>query len=38
MLVSDLLEAFRNGDQVKIEAIVSEVELRRVPTTEGFNY
>jgi hypothetical protein len=38
MLVSDLVEAFRNADQNKIETIASEVELRRVPTTEGYNY
>lgn len=37
-LEQDLLYAFQMGDLSQIQTIVNEVDLRRLPMTEGQNY
>lgn len=37
LIEKDLVEAFREGDLSKIEIIVNETDLRRIPMTDGEN-
>lgn len=38
LLEKDLIDAFREGDVTKIEDIAKQVDLRRVPMTDGENF